>query len=73
MSKERKSKFEWLQATAFGEAVSALWLRVRTVFLRRRLQSGLEDEIEPGEFEARLVKPFRVDELLPLLKPFLPV
>jgi CheY-like chemotaxis protein len=37
------------------------------------LMSGLEDDIEPGEFEARLVKPFRVDELLPLLKPFLNV
>jgi|GEM_PF-1336857 len=36
------------------------------------LMSGLEDEAEPGEFEGRLVKPFRVDELLPVLKPFLP-
>jgi CheY-like chemotaxis protein len=35
------------------------------------LMSGMEDAVEPGEFEGRLVKPFKVDELLPLLRPFL--
>jgi len=36
------------------------------------LMSGMEDAVEPGEFEGRLVKPFKVDELIPLLRPFLP-
>jgi len=27
--------------------------------------------VEPGEFEGRLVKPFKVDELIALLRPFL--
>jgi CheY-like chemotaxis protein len=35
------------------------------------LMSGMEDEVEPGEFDGRLVKPFKVDELIPLLRPFL--
>jgi DNA-binding NtrC family response regulator len=35
------------------------------------LMSGMEDDVEPGEFEGRLVKPFKVDDLLPLLRPFL--
>ncbi|HXC65571.1 MAG TPA: response regulator [bacterium] len=35
------------------------------------LMSGMEDGVEPGEFEGRLVKPFKVDDLVPLLRPFL--
>jgi putative ABC transport system permease protein len=46
-SKEDRSKFDgWLRATVFGEALSAGWMRVRTVFLRRRLESDLEDEMQ---------------------------
>src|ERR1019366_6100019 len=44
---EDKSRLgEWLRATGFGEAWSADWMRVRTVFLRRRLESDLEDEMQ---------------------------
>jgi CheY-like chemotaxis protein len=35
------------------------------------LMSGVEDEGEAGEFDGRLVKPFKMDDLIPLLRPFL--
>jgi CheY-like chemotaxis protein len=35
------------------------------------LMSGREDDVEPGEFEGRLVKPFKVDDLIPLLRPLM--
>jgi DNA-binding NtrC family response regulator len=35
------------------------------------LMSGMEDAMEPGEFEGSLVKPFKVDDLIPLLRPYL--
>jgi CheY-like chemotaxis protein len=45
-------------------------LRAQNPALPVLLMSGLDDDLEPGEFDGRLTKPFKVDDLLPLLRPF---